>query len=191
MCGIVGMWSEARAVQPAELRGMAGALRHRGPDDHGVWHDASAGVGLAHQRLSILDLSAAGHQPMHSAHGRFVLVFNGEIYNFAALRHELEQSGAAPPWVGHSDTEVLLAGFEHWGIRGTLDRVNGMFAIAAWDRVNRRLTLARDRLGEKPLYFAWIGGRFAFASETKAFAALEGWQPRLHGGAAEVYLRTG
>jgi asparagine synthase (glutamine-hydrolysing) len=191
MCGIVGLWSEARGAQPAELRRMAGELHHRGPDDQGVWHDAAAGIGLAHQRLSILDLSPAGHQPMRSAHGRYVLVFNGEIYNFAALRAELEQSGNAPAWVGHSDTEVLLAGFEHWGIRGTVARANGMFAIAVWDSVERTLTLARDRLGEKPVYLAWLGGRFAFASETKAFAALEGWQPRLHSQAAAVYLRTG
>ena len=191
MCGIVGVWSEVRAAQPEELRRMAGALRHRGPDDQGVWRDAGAGIGLAHQRLSILDLSPAGHQPMHSAHDRYVLVFNGEIYNFAALRRELEQSGAAPAWVGHSDTEVLLAGFEHWGIRTTLERANGMFAIGVWDRGTRSLTLARDRLGEKPLYFGWFGGRFVFASETKAFAVLEGWQARLHCEAAAIYLHTG
>ncbi len=191
MCGIVGLWSEARPPQPEELRRMAGSLRHRGPDDQGAWHDFGAGIGLAHQRLSILDLSPAGHQPMHSAHGRYVLVFNGEIYNFAALRRELEQSGAAPAWVGHSDTEVLLAGFEHWGVRATLERANGMFAIGVWDRENRTLTLARDRLGEKPLYFGWVGGRLAFASEVKAFAALEGWQPRLHAQAAAAYLRMG
>ena len=191
MCGIVGLWSEARAAQPEELRRMAGALRHRGPDDQGVWHDAGAGIGLAHQRLSILDLSPAGHQPMHSAHGRYVLVFNGEIYNFAALRRELEQAGAAPAWAGHSDTEVLLAGFEYWGIRATLERANGMFALGVWDRGTRTLTLARDRVGEKPLYFGWFDGRFAFASETKAFAVLDGWQPRLHAQAAAAYLRTG
>ncbi len=191
MCGIAGLWSDGQPPQPPELERMAGALRHRGPDDRGLWRDMQAGIGLVHRRLSILDLSPAGHQPMASARGRYVLVFNGEIYNFAALRQELEQSAAAPPWKGHSDTEVLLAGFEHWGVRGTLQRANGMFALGVWDRANRKLTLARDRLGEKPIYFTWLGGRFAFASETKAFAALDGWRPRLHANAAGVYLRTG
>jgi asparagine synthase (glutamine-hydrolysing) len=191
MCGIVGLWSDARAPQDAELERMAAALRHRGPDDHGVWRDSAAGIGLAHRRLSILDLSSAGHQPMASTHGRYILVYNGEIYNFAALRREVELAGGARAWAGHSDTEILLAGFEQWGVRATLERANGMFAIAVWDREHRLLTLARDRLGEKPLYFAWVHGRFAFASEIKALAALDGWSARLEPNAVADYLSSG
>ncbi|MGE5639489.1 MAG: asparagine synthase (glutamine-hydrolyzing) [Clostridia bacterium] len=190
MCGIAGLWSQAPAPGREELERMAGALRHRGPDDQGVWLDAGAGVGLAHRRLSIVDLSPAGHQPMHSASGRYALVFNGEIYNYEAMRRDVEAATGPRPWAGHCDTEVLLAGFEAWGIRGALERSNGMFAIAVWDRERRELTLARDRLGEKPLYFGWVGGRFAFASETKALAVLPGWTARLDEHAASRYLRA-
>ena len=144
---------------------MSRTLRHRGPDDEGCWVDAQAGVGLGHRRLSIIDTSAQGHQPMVAASGRYVIVLNGEIYNHHVIRLELERSGKAPKWRGHSDTEVLLAAIDHWGFTGTLERSVGMFAIALWDREERALHLARDRLGEKPLYYGWQGKSFVFCSE--------------------------
>ena len=143
---------------------MGKAIVHRGPDDSGMWLDEDAGIGLAHRRLSILDLSPAGHQPMVSASGRYVIAFNGEIYNHLDLRKHLGECA----WRGHSDTETLLAGFEIWGFEKTLQRAVGMFAIALWDRDERSLILARDRLGEKPLYYGWQGGVFLFGSELKA-----------------------
>jgi asparagine synthase (glutamine-hydrolysing) len=155
---------------------MAEVLRHRGPDDGGVWTDPAVGLALAHRRLAILDLSPEGHQPMVSACGRWVLVFNGEIYNFQVLRAELEQLGQRP-WRGHSDTEVMLAAFAQWGIEASLRRFVGMFAFALWDRRERTLTLARDRLGEKPLYYGWMGRRLLFGSELKALRA----HPSFHG----------
>ena len=140
---------------------MANTLGHRGPDAMGAWADAGAKVALAHRRLSILDLSAAGSQPMLSASGRFVIVFNGEIYNHLELRRMLGDQA----WRGHSDTETLLACIEAWGIQSTLARLVGMFAFALWDSTRQELTLARDRLGEKPLYYGWQGGVFLFGSE--------------------------
>jgi asparagine synthase (glutamine-hydrolysing) len=166
-------------------------LRHRGPDDAGVWVDAPAGLALAHRRLAIVDLSAAGHQPMASASGRWVIAFNGEIYNHMALRAELAAAGAAPAWRGHSDTETLLAGFEHWGVTGTLGRCVGMFALALWDKHTRTLALARDRLGEKPLYCGWVGGRLAFGSELKALRALPGFANPVSRPALALMLRLG
>lgn len=156
---------------------MASAVSHRGPDDAGCWADAGAGVALGHRRLSIVDLSPAGHQPMASAGGRFVMAFNGEIYNHLDLRSEMEGNGLgeARAWRGHSDTETLLAGFEAWGIEATLQRAVGMFAIALWDRQDQALTLVRDRFGEKPLYYGWVGegdsAAFVFGSELKALRA--------------------
>ena len=146
---------------------MAGTIAHRGPDDQGIWSDADAPIGFAHRRLAIVDLSPAGHQPMASANGRFEIAFNGEIYNHAALRAELD---ALRPitWRGHSDTETLLEGIVQWGLAETLGRAVGMFAIALWDRKERTLKLARDRFGEKPLYYGWVGWDFVFSSELKA-----------------------
>ncbi|RQW76883.1 MAG: asparagine synthetase B, partial [Methylococcus sp.] len=149
MCGLAGLllaqpdWSEA--VLRETVTQMALAIRHRGPDDAGAWADAPAGVALGHRRLSILDLSAAGHQPMRSHCGRHVIVFNGEIYNHQALRDELNKAGLSPQWRGHSDTETLLAGIAAWGLQPTLQRSVGMFALAVWDRETRTLQLARDR----------------------------------------------
>lgn len=168
MCGLTGFWAPAGfSFLDAEViaNAMALAIAHRGPDDFGVWVDAGAGIALAHRRLAIVDLSSAGHQPMVSKSGRFVLVFNGEIYNHLALRKEL---GDVCAWRGHSDTETLLAGFKAWGIQETVKRAIGMFAFAVWDKANRTLTLGRDRLGEKPLYYGWQGGSFLFGSELKA-----------------------
>ena len=182
MCGLAGFLGgghrNAGDAVPAVLGRMADTIMSRGPDDFGVWC-ADAGIGLAHRRLSILDLSPAGHQPMACATGRYVIAFNGEIYNHLDLRAELEKAGAggmaSVPWRGHSDTETLLAGFAAWGIKATLERCIGMFAFAVWDRKTRVLTLGRDRLGEKPLYYGWQGSGdgacFLFGSEVKALKA--------------------
>jgi asparagine synthase (glutamine-hydrolysing) len=170
---------------------MADALLHRGPDDDDIWVDPHCGVALAHRRLAILDLSPAGHQPMQSACGRYVLVFNGEIYNFSSLRADLNASGLAPAWRGHSDTEVLLAGIVSWGLYASLRRTRGMFALALWDRSSKTLTLARDRIGEKPLYYGSSGADFAFASELKAFRALPAARLDTDPGALALMLRYG
>jgi asparagine synthase (glutamine-hydrolysing) len=149
-------------------------LMHRGPDDQGLWCDNEVGIGLGQRRLSIMDLSPHGHQPMVSASGRYVVSYNGEIYNFSELRVELEEASKAPAWRGHSDTEVLLACVEAWGVEGALKRTVGMFAISLWDRETRALSLARDRLGEKPLYYGEVAGRLLFGSELKALQAVAG-----------------
>jgi len=169
MCGIAGILGAGR-VDRAVLEKMTSALAHRGPDDFGLWVDDDSRVGLGHRRLSIVDLSPAGHQPMLSADGRFVLTFNGEIYNHADLRAELEARGAVPEggWRGHSDTEVFLQGIVTWGLAETLRRSAGMFAFALWDRRERTLSLVRDRFGEKPLYYGWAGRDLVFGSELKA-----------------------
>lgn len=173
MCGIAG-WIDLRGrtnrydLESLAAR-MADALSHRGPDDHGVWADPETGVALGHRRLSILDLSPAGHQPMVSGNGRFVISYNGEIYNCEEIRQELQKANPRLGFRGHSDTEIMLAAFEQWGIEPSLERMNGMFAFALWDRNERTLILARDRFGEKPLYYGTIGDAFLFASELKAF----------------------
>lgn len=185
MCGIAGMMfcrdSELRSI----VSRMVEMIRYRGPDDGGVWCDPSIGLGLGHARLSILDLSPAGRQPMESASGRYVIVFNGEIYNHLELRGQL----AGLPWRGHSDTETLLAAFETWGVEKALQAVVGMFALALWDRVERRLVLARDRIGEKPLYYGWSNGTFLFASELKALDAYPGWRPEIDRDALALFMR--
>ncbi|MBM4226127.1 MAG: asparagine synthase (glutamine-hydrolyzing) [Gammaproteobacteria bacterium] len=188
MCGIAGsLQSGTESDLVAVTASMMQAFHHRGPDAGDVWVDQDAGIALGHRRLSILDLSPAGAQPMHSSCGRWVLVFNGEIYNFQSLRKDLEALGAA--FRGHSDTEVLLAGVVHWGLEETLRRANGMFAIGLWDRAERKLHLARDRFGEKPLYYGWHGGVFLFASELKAFHAWRGFKPTVNRAALPLYLR--
>jgi asparagine synthase (glutamine-hydrolysing) len=170
---------------------MASAIEHRGPDDHGVWWDAEVGVALAHRRLSILDLSPLGHQPMHSADGRYVIVYNGEIYNFQELRAELaaEQSlcGTQIEWRGHSDTEVLLEAISQWGLDKALRKSVGMFALALWDRYDRRLFLARDRFGEKPLYYGWVGTEFVFGSELKAIRRHPRFANEIDRGALQLF----
>jgi asparagine synthase (glutamine-hydrolysing) len=176
MCGLAGLLS-SRRIDPELLRGMADAIAHRGPDDSGVWIDDEAGVGLGHRRLSIIDLSPLGHQPMVSNDGRWVIVYNGEIYNHAALRSELDDQRRGPgsngfPWRGHSDTETLIECIAAWGLTKVLEKCVGMFALALWDRRERVLQLARDRFGEKPLYYGWVGGDFVFASELKAIRTL-------------------
>lgn len=167
------------------LRAMTDAIAHRGPDDTGVWSDQSAGLGLAHRRLSILDLSPAGHQPMFSASGRYVIAFNGEIYNHLELRAELP----ALPWRGHADTETLLAAIDAWGLKSTLEKSVGMFAFALWDRETCALSLACDRLGEKPLYYGWQGGTFLFGSELKALKANPAFLAEIDRDALALFLR--
>lgn len=192
MCGLAGVW-EKHLCEAEQLRtrlaAMAGAILHRGPDDEGIWCDANAGLGLGFRRLAILDLSPEGHQPMASLDGRFIAVFNGEIYNFAELRRELEARGHR--FRGHSDTEVMLAAFSEWGVEAAVPRFAGMFAIAAWDREARALHLVRDRLGKKPLYCGWQGDSFLFGSELKSLRK----HPSFNGGvdpeAVALFLRFG
>jgi asparagine synthase (glutamine-hydrolysing) len=192
MCGVTGLWrpavSDGQGLAEVARR-MADRLAHRGPDDSGVWVDEPAGLALAHRRLSIVDLSTEGHQPMRSASGRFVITFNGEIYNFRELRAALEADSAAPAWRGHSDTEVMLAAFERWGIEGALSRFVGMFAFALWDSQERILHLARDRLGEKPLYYGFAAADFLFASELKALRAVRGFAARVDRLALAAYVQ--
>jgi len=191
MCGIAGFVDASGRAATAELEAiaqcMADAVWHRGPDDGGVWVDPEAGIALSHRRLSIIDVSPLGHQPMHSDNGRYVMVFNGEIYNFRALRRELEGSGHS--FRGHSDTEVMLACIADWGLPGALQRLNGMFAFALWDRQERRLHLVRDRLGEKPLYYGWVDQTFLFGSELKALRAHRAFRGEIDRGAMTLYLR--
>jgi asparagine synthase (glutamine-hydrolysing) len=175
MCGIAGFWGGGRCEFAVGER-MAAAISTRGPDDSGVWLDEPAGLILAHRRLSILDLSPAGHQPMHSPCRRYALAFNGEIYNHMDLRDDLEVEGGAFDWRGHSDTETLLAALRHWGVQGALERLNGMFAFAFWDAAERILFLARDRMGEKPLYYGRSGQVFLFGSELKSLVAHPEWR---------------
>jgi len=174
---------------------MTAALVARGPDDEGQWIDASAGVALGHRRLSVIDLSPAGHQPMISRSERYVLVFNGEIYNHLSIRKELEEAGLSDQiqsqtrgWRGGSDTETLLAAIEKWGVQGALERSVGMFAFALWDRAERTLILARDRLGEKPLYYGHTNGMFVFASELKAFHTIPNFSPSINSSALLYYF---
>jgi asparagine synthase (glutamine-hydrolysing) len=194
MCGIVGSFGSA-GVSEGSLAGiienMSKCLQHRGPDDAGVWVDESLSVGLGHRRLSILDLSPAGHQPMASHCGRYVMTFNGEIYNYLEIRRDLEAGGSAPRWRGTSDTEIILQAIARWGISKALERMSGMFALAVWDRADRTLHIARDRLGEKPLYYGRLGGTFVFASELKAFRAHPHWSGEIDRGALSLFLRHG
>src|SRR5260370_12736759 len=180
MCGIAGYVGSAGAARPdgAIAGAMADLIRHRGPDDDGAWADPEAGIALAQRRLAIIDLSAAGHQPMQSACGRYVIVVNGEIYNYQAIRATLEAE-PGQRWPGHSDIEVLLAAIARWGLRAALERCVGMFALALWDRHRRSLALARDRLGEKPLHYGWIRKSLAFASDPPAFRAHPARSPRI------------
>ncbi len=198
MCGITGYLtppSDTNETMLSRVAAMADAIAYRGPDSRDHWADPETGIAFGHLRLAIVDLTEAGAQPMTSHSGRFTLVYNGEIYNHAALRAELEAAGKAPSWRGHSDTETLLAGFEHWGLDATLKRAVGMFAIALWDREGHQLSLARDRMGEKPLYFGWQGqGRahtFLFGSELKALGAHPAFEKQIERNVLPEFLRHG
>jgi asparagine synthase (glutamine-hydrolysing) len=194
MCGIVGFFDPDRRLDPARYASIAGAmadrLAHRGPDDRGTWCDGEAGIALGFRRLAILDLSPSANQPMRSADGRLVMLFNGEIYNHHELRRALESEGVRS-WRGHSDSEVLVEAIARWGLERTLARANGMFAIAVWDRAARRLLLARDRLGEKPLAYGWSGGVLLFSSELTALAAHPAWSGETDRGALGLFLSHG
>jgi asparagine synthase (glutamine-hydrolysing) len=194
MCGIVGFLRHAgssAAVDEGTIEALTETLIHRGPDDRGVWVDAEAGIAFGHRRLSVLDLSRAGHQPMKSATGRYVLIFNGEIYNHLEIRDELAYGQSAPAWRGHSDSETLLAGFERWGVEPVLKKAVGMFAFGLWDRQERTLTLARDRIGEKPLYYGWQRGVFLFGSEVKALRRHPAFRAEIDRDVLAIYMCRG
>jgi len=188
MCGIAGFWGHSRS-DISIGRDMAAKIKHRGPDDSGVWKDPNVGLVLAHQRLAILDLSQAGHQPMHSSCGRFVLIYNGEIYNHMDLRRDLGQQGYSIDWQGHSDTETLLAALSRWGMQKTLQKANGMFAFAFWDSEEKALFIGRDRMGEKPLYYGINGDTFLFGSELKSLSAHPDWRGEVDRDALSLYMR--
>lgn len=187
MCGIAGIWGGTQNCDIATA--MADRIRTRGPDDAGVWADSDIGIVMSHRRLSILDLSPAGHQPMVSSCGRYVISYNGEIYNHLALRQELESENGGWRWRGHSDTETLLVGLRHWGVRGALERINGMFAFSLLDRSEQTLYLARDRMGEKPLYYGRAGNSFLFGSELKALTVHPDWRGEVNRDALSLYMR--
>ena len=191
MCGLAGFLTPGggeREAMRAATRSMTDAIIHRGPDGSGEWVDADAGIALGHRRLAIIDLTPQGHQPMVSHSGRYVIAFNGEIYNYPRLREEIE-ANTAVSWRGRSDTEVLLAALDRWGIDKALTRLVGMFAFAVWDREQQALILARDRMGEKPLYYGWQGRSLLFGSELKALKAHPRWQGRIHRDVLTLYLR--
>ncbi|MEQ1530067.1 MAG: asparagine synthase (glutamine-hydrolyzing) [Methylococcales bacterium] len=195
MCGLVGFLGGVALMcgDEALLRSMTDTIIHRGPNDSGVWCHSEQRIGLGHRRLAIVDLSPAGHQPMVSNLERYVIAFNGEIYNHLNIRTELEVLGLSPVWRGHSDTETLLAGIEAWGLEATLKKAIGMFAIALWDRQTMELTLARDRMGEKPLYYGWQGDGvkrvFLFGSELKALKAHPAFMAEIDRGALCLLMR--
>ena len=193
MCGITGFWAlNAHLSIEAKLRvvsAMGNSLVHRGPDNGGEWSARNTDVAFAHRRLSIVDLSPAGLQPMVSRCGQYVIAFNGEIYNHLKLRSDLEASGLAPEWRGNSDTETLLAALGVWGVEAALKRCVGMFALALWDQKMRTLTLARDRLGEKPLYYGWQGETFLFGSELKALKVHPAFAAEIDRDALALFLR--
>ncbi len=191
MCGIAGYWDRRHQFSLGEetISAMTEAIVQRGPDSSGIWLDADAGIGLGHRRLAILDLSPEGAQPMLSADRRYTLVFNGEIYNFAVLRAELRDRGYH--FRGHSDTEVMLAAFAEWGLTAAVQKFVGMFAFALWDSHEHVLHLCRDRAGEKPLYYGWIGDTLLFGSELKALVAHPHWQGQIDRSALTLFVRYG
>jgi asparagine synthase (glutamine-hydrolysing) len=191
MCGITGFWDTSIELSTEKLRSiatqMSDAIIHRGPDSGGVWVDEATGIALGHRRLAIVDLSPEGHQPMISSNGRYTIVFNGEVYNFVALREELLQLGYS--FRGHSDTEIMLAAFSEWGLEPAVKKFNGMFAFALWDSQERLLHLGCDRLGEKPIYYGWIGQTLVFGSELKALKANPIFQPEIDRQALTLFMR--
>ena len=190
MCGITGFWQREEASE-AELLSIVGrmtaTLAHRGPDDSGNWVDPRSGFALGFRRLAIIDLSPNGAQPMLSSSGRYVIVFNGEVFNFGRIRSELEPLGHE--FRGGSDTEVMLAAIEEWGLESAVGRFIGQFAFALWDRQERGLHLVRDRLGIKPLYYGWMGSTLLFGSELKALRASPSFEGQIDRSALTLYLR--
>src|SRR5215217_5610563 len=188
MCGVAGFWarSDWRGAFESSVRLMTDAINYRGPDDQGHWVDRKAGIALGHRRLSIIDLSPEGHQPMPSDSGRYLISFNGEIYNFRELRKELDNGS---PWRGHSDTEVMLKAIEAWGLEAAVKRFVGMFAFALFDRKEQLLHLVRDRLGIKPMYYGWSGEAFLFGSELKALRAHPEFRAEINRDALALLMR--
>ncbi|HED33226.1 MAG TPA: asparagine synthase (glutamine-hydrolyzing) [Gammaproteobacteria bacterium] len=193
MCGFAGYLGGEKGLSEsagkAMLKRMADKIMSRGPDDAGYWFQPDRSIGLAHRRLAIIDLTSAGHQPMSSPDGRYMAVFNGEIYNHAMLREELFAAGETIAWRGQSDTETLAACFDTWGIRATIERASGMFAFAVWDSLEERLVLGRDRMGEKPLYYGWQGDTFLFGSELKALKQHPAFKNAINRQAITLFLR--
>jgi asparagine synthase (glutamine-hydrolysing) len=192
MCGISGIIKDKKSNTPGlenQIKKMTVSLKHRGPDNSGIWIDNDNSIALGHQRLSILDLSAAGNQPMEFSECKFVISFNGEIYNHLEIRKEIERdSKKIINWISNTDTETLIRAFEIWGTKETLKKCSGMFSIALWDKSRKILTLARDRFGEKPLYFGWVNKNFVFASELKAIKKIESFHNPICKKALSQYL---
>lgn len=192
MCGFVGFIDHQRQRSEEQLHRtvnrMSASIAHRGPDDLGSWVDEDAGLAIGFRRLSIVDLSPSGHQPMTSSDGRYVIAFNGEVYNYKEIRHELDRE-APNGWRGRSDTEVVLAAIARWGLARALKSLTGMFAFALWDRNAQALHLCRDRMGEKPLYYGWADGAFLFGSELKALSEFPGWVGEVDRNSVALYLR--
>ena len=193
MCGISGFYNNTKLTFDYAIEKMNASISHRGSDSSGVWHDKNSGIVLGHQRLSILDLSVAGTQPMQSNSGRFVLTYNGEIYNHLEIRKHLVKINSKINWRGSSDTETLLESIEILGIEKTIQKIKGMFAFGIWDKKKRVLTLVRDRMGEKPLYFGWQGEGinkiFLFGSELKALKAHPQFEGKINRDAIALQLR--
>ena len=193
MCGICGFYSKNSLNFNNTILNMNSAISHRGPDSSGFWQDNDSGIVLGHQRLSIIDLSKAANQPMMSSSGRFVLTYNGEIYNYLEIREELQRLNSNIKWKSSSDTETLLEAIDFWGIEKTIKKIVGMFAFAVWDRKNRSLVLARDRIGEKPIYYGWQGNGdrrvFIFGSELKALKAHPEFNRAINREAVALQLR--
>ncbi|OBP15336.1 asparagine synthase (glutamine-hydrolyzing) [Rheinheimera sp. SA_1] len=191
MCGFAGFLSKMQDAEIANnwLIKMGNSISHRGPDDQGQWYHPADGIGLSHRRLAIVDLSPAGHQPMASLSKRYVIAFNGEIYNHLAIRDELAEKCSFAVWRGHSDTETILAAFDHWGIEQTVEKLVGMFSIAVWDLQQKELVLVRDRMGEKPLYYGWCQGVFLFGSELKALRCHPAFDAEINRDALALYMQ--
>jgi len=190
MCGITGIFGNLRKDELAiSVQKMSSTLTHRGPDDAGTWINEESGIAFGHQRLSIVDLSSVGHQPMMSPCGRFSVIFNGEIYNHLQLRDKLNASAYKQSWKGHSDTETLVSAFSQWGIEKTLEQLVGMFAIAVWDTRIKKLYLIRDRFGEKPLYYGWSNNTFLFGSELKALRSYKGFNNEIDRNVLSLYMQ--
>ena len=194
MCGLTGFLSDSSIKFnnfSNQLKPMVDSISHRGPDDDGFWIDEKSRVAIGHRRLSVQDLSFAGHQPMCSSSGRYIIAFNGEIYNHLNLRERLDiESDDSKKWVGHSDTETLLSCFEAWGLEATLKEISGMFAIALYDTKHNAFYLIRDRMGEKPLYYGWSGNVFLFGSELKSIKPFQGFSPYCNENSLELIVSS-
>ena len=195
MCGFTGFLTPNQTLNASQAEStlikMSNALSHRGPDHQGIWIDSQRGIALGHRRLSIIDLSSQGNQPMHSHCGRYVIAFNGEIYNYLCIRKELESLGAAPKWKGRSDTEIMLAAISYWGLLKAISKFVGMFAFALWDKEKKSLHLSRDRIGEKPLYYGWMGGLLLFGSELKALRKHPAWKGEVDPDTLALFMQYG